>query len=628
MLKITNIGHKLIPVDELLATIKRFPLSILCAVILFILGILLIHGVIDGDDDLIGKVFAVIGSSYFWFGAAVLIGESYRWSYVKQIIISIIGAGVILAIAISSNLWWLNLSFVLPSLLLLIMFAPYLTKDDDISFWIYNRTIWLGVAASYAALILFAGGLSIALLSVHTLFDLKIDDKIYADIWLFSGVVLGPVYALSHVPERFTFFDDEVKSRATPGLGFIANWVSSPLVLIYLLILYAYFIKIFSEQALPNGQLAYMISGFAGAGVVTYLLAWPLYKLSGNEQKPNSPFLRIFYNIFFPALLIPAAVHIYAVWERVHAYGVTESRYALILSAIWFAGLALIFTIKRNAPLKIIPLFLAVLLFAGSFGPWGAVNISGKSQFGRLEKLLEKNGILENGKIKKVAHSITFKDKKSISSILDYLCASDRDYMIAGWFSDAPGKWSCSGGYELTSKMGFDYVSYYSTEDMGKYNLNFNAQNKQFSYIRGYDYLIKNISLYAKNAAVTKVIEPYNPTDEDFAIKIALDRGEYLIISIDDKKVFSYNLKEFVRAHAGRQDSSQPLFIEAQNDNIALRIDFSYLYAGKKSVDEENSNSVEINGNAEGDTDDNINMDNISINSMSFDLIFRLKKRG
>lgn len=565
-----NLIQKLIPVDDLKETIFRFPLSVLCGVTLFIFGFLFNHDFLDDSDEILGRILTTIGCCYFWFGITQLIADRYKWPFIKQMLWALPVAGAMAFLFISSAIWGMHLIFILPALLLLIMVAPYLTGGDDLSFWFFNRQLWFGVIVSYAALILFAGGLSIALAAIDKLFGVDIDHELYLDIWMFASLVIGPVYALSWVPRRFEFTEEDCHDP--PGLKFIVNWISVPMVVMYLLILYAYFIKIVMEGALPSGHLATMISGFVGAGVVTYLVSWPI-RDKGSLQ------LKLFHKIFFPALIIPVGFHFFAIIERVSAYGVTEQRYMLLLSAMWFGFLAIAFTMaKGKAPIKAIPLTLAILFVFASFGPWGGVSVSGLSQYKRLESLLTQNGALKEGKIVKItkANDISFEDRLSISSILDYLCHSERDYMIKDWFLPLEEKenWNCYA-YNLTEKIGFQYVyKYRGSGDDEYFNVyTYQAKNHVLE-IQGYKHIGIEINLNARSIEEEKFWDRAHKLEfqEDDVLQFGLDKKSNLIIRRNEEIILEHDLTEFVKEHKGIERPETYPLLDVKNEQISARL--------------------------------------------------------
>lgn len=584
--------ERIFPVDELIETVRRFPLSVICALSMFVVAILLVHDVIDEKEELIARVFAILGCCYLWFGISRLISESHSWSVVKYLIVSGFIAACVVALFGFSDLWTMHLIFVVPALLLGLMFAPYLTSGDDLSFWFFNRMMWFGVIVSYVALFMFAGGLSLALVAIHTLFEIEINQKVYTDIWLFASMVLGPLYALSWVPKTFKFTEEDCNDP--PGLRFIVNWISAPMVFVYLLILYAYFIKIIFMYEVPNGLLAYMITGFAGAGIVTYLMAWPM-RDRGSVQ------LRLFYRIFFPALLIPVAFHFYAIWERVSAYGITEQRYLILLSAGWFA--VLVFgNLRSKMPIKAIPATLCVLLVFASFGPWGGVHLSGVNQFSRLEKLLVKHDLLQEGEIIAAQEDIPFEDRQNMSSIIDYLCQSGRDAMLEPWFNndnDNVEKWSCHGGYDLTEQLGFDYISRYDNQLQQQERFYLNSPSEQYMDIRPYDFIIKKVSIYQHSESEGTLWTQKWTVDNGAQIKMEYEGGVLKVFD-NQNKIVEVNVNEYVADKVKWERNDQTLLIKGENEHVVYQFFF-----------------YSIDGNVKGETP--------TVEGMNFDFLYRAK---
>ncbi|MGH1404562.1 MAG: DUF4153 domain-containing protein [Alphaproteobacteria bacterium] len=594
---IKNLMERLLPFDELYDTVKRFPLSVFCSVALFFIGIMIVHDVIDDDEENIFRLISVFGCCYFWFGVSTLVAESRCWLKAQALLLSLSGFGAIAVLVFTTHMWGINLLFLLPALLLMLMFAPYLTKGDDLSVWFFNRMIWFGVIVSYAALILFAGGLSVALSAINILFDVDIEGEVYADIWLFASLVLGPIYALSWVPKRFEFTEDDCHDP--PGLKFIMNWISAPMVFVYLLILYAYFIKILITGDVPNGHLAYMITGFVGAGVVTYLASFPL-RNDGAVQ------LRFFHRIFFPALIIPVCFHFYAIWERVSAYGITESRYMIVISAIWFVIIALGNSFTK-LPIKIIPMTLSALMILASFGPWSGVNVSGYSQSARLEVLLIKNGLLVDGQVMKVQNisDVSWDDRKNISSVIDYLCNTERYEVLRQWFEyghdkdyglkqrDEDNNVSvCINREQIETQLGFPYIHRYLSQRDTRY-FNIWDNHRPVMEIKGFDVYLDNIDLllYERNKSYG-----YSFTNDREFFGMLKDHRT-LILRIDDRIILEEDIGGFIEelvqyGNISAYETDLP-FKDFNTDHAVVRLFVNSLY-GEINDDKPEIDSIAV----------------------------------
>lgn len=556
--------EKIFPLDKLKETVLRFPLSVFCASTIFLIAFLFNNKIIDSSiKDFIIHIYMILSLSFLWFVVAKLIAESLRWNVFKLGLISVAGALALFVLLVFSKHFLIHFAFLLPALLLGIMFAPYFKGGDNHSIWYFNRVLWFGVALSFLASLFFATGLSLALLAIHFLFKVDISGHIYTNIWLFSGSIFGLTYALSWVPKKFRFTKDECK--APLGFSFIANWIFVPIVFVYLLILYAYFIKIVITGEVPNGHLTYMINGLVGVGIITYLGAWLL-----RGSKFETPQLRLFYKIFSFALFVPIVFHFYAIWERINAYGITEQRYLLIIFAIWFAVIAITQILPRKS-IRLIPMSLCLLMALASFGPWGAVNVSGNSQFSRLEILLNQNNLLKDGKVVKSEGTIPKKDRINISSILNYLCKSGRGELIKPWFSSEKKKdWKCSSGYNLTKKLGFEYISSYTAQFKNK---RFHMRSKTPTYldVSKYDIILNNNIYVNLNKNNKKPWTKNLSIKDNIDIKMNYDRN-ILKVKIGNYESIAVNIIDIVKTQIDLGRQYRILIIEGDNSDLYYKI--------------------------------------------------------
>ncbi|HEX9006192.1 MAG TPA: DUF4153 domain-containing protein, partial [Bacteroidota bacterium] len=178
------------------------------------------------------------------------------------------------------------------------------------------------------------------------------------------------------------------------------------------IILYAYSIKILVDWDWPKGWFSYLVIGFSMSGIFATLLVHPIARREGNR------FLYLFTRGYFAALLPMTALLFLAIWRRIAEYGITERRYYVLALAIWLTGIILYFLASKAKSIKMIPLSLCVSALLTTFGPWGTQSVAARSQLGRLEALLAKNGILVDGKIAPAQRAVPFADARRISSIL------------------------------------------------------------------------------------------------------------------------------------------------------------------------------------------------------------------
>ena len=319
--------------------------------------------------------------------------------------------------------------FLGPAVVLLAMAAPFLTRDaGSDGFWDFNRTVWLGAALAFLAALILSAGLMFASWAMRELFGWSGRWRVDWDIWLVSFGLFCPWLALSRVPRRFDAPDGAVCPRP---LSMLIAYVLVPLAVGYVIIVYAYLVRILVLWELPQGQVGKIVSFYAGFGIATYLAAWPLRQVGPVH-------VRLFHRYFHFALLPPILLLAAALAVRVSAYGVTEFRYALVVFAIWLAAMTGTFIWRRELRLAMVPLTLAVLLAGTSFGPWGAADVSLRSQTARLASLLTDAGLFADGRVlgSSLENAIGSEDRQEVVSIVRYLDRTGRLHTLDDWFEE------------------------------------------------------------------------------------------------------------------------------------------------------------------------------------------------
>src|SRR5690606_17139411 len=173
------------------------------------------------------------------------------------------------------------------------------------------------------------------------------------------GLFLHPLFFLAGM-ER------EIEKGATfpKALKFFAQYALFPLVVTYLLILYAYSIKRLINWEVPYCRVANRVLSLAVAGIVVYLLVYPWQ--NDSEEKWINQYSRY----FFPAVL-PLNILLFAgIARRISDYDITENRYLVLTLAIWLAGVSLYMIFSRRKDIRLIPCTMAAIGLFISVGPW------------------------------------------------------------------------------------------------------------------------------------------------------------------------------------------------------------------------------------------------------------------
>jgi len=287
---------------------------------------------------------------------------------------------------------------------LFVFFAPFIAKWNKEAYWNYLKSIAFAIVRSA----LFSGvlylGLVFALLAIDSLFDVYIPGERYGQLFIFClGIVNTWIY-LSDFPKNVL---EDTTIHFNKALEVFVKYILIPLVMLYILILYAYSLKILFQWELPQGWVSYMVTALAILGFVVQVIINPIQKTIKAWT------INRFYPWFY-ILLLPLIVLLFtAIFRRISDYGITENRYFVLITAFWILGISLYLLFTKGKKLKVLSITLFVLAIASSFGPWSAFIVSQNSQVKQFKEVYEK--------VKSKNNEATYKEYDQLKSILTYL---------------------------------------------------------------------------------------------------------------------------------------------------------------------------------------------------------------
>ncbi len=394
--------------------VRRFPLPALLSAALTALTLLEIHGADVMRDEMLLRAIAFCITGFVLTLGIALFGEGHGTSAAKTGAASLAGLGLLLL----AFFYPVHLSaghlFLPAATAVFLLIAPFACREvsgDNVWGFVYKSAI--AVMFGGVSTVILAGGLSAILASIGYLFEIKINGKLYADIWSVGWCLFFPLYVLAGVPRELE--SDNGPCDIPAPVSFIANYLMVPMMLAYTGILYAYGLKIAFEWELPRGNLAYMVTGFGIVGILTHLAIYPM-------RERGTRLLRFYFKAFYVLLPVPLVLLAIGLWTRIAEYGITEQRYAIGLCLAWLGGLVVFKALfNKRVHIKHVPMLLCALLLAASFGPWSSQDISLKSQYAKLQQHLTTAGVITaDGKVQKASGDIPFADRRAISSIVEY----------------------------------------------------------------------------------------------------------------------------------------------------------------------------------------------------------------
>ena len=381
----------------------------------------------DGSDLLVATTLALP-----LFFALRLAQERRLLSGLAAGVLRVLGAAALIAVVWrwpdwSDKLKLLHYAQLSLGLHLLAAVVPFVRPGELNGFWQYNRALFLRflIGALYSAVLF--GGLAVALVAIDNLFGLDMPGDLYGDLFAAIGFGFQTWFFTAGVPRDLVALD--ALDEYPRGLKLFSQYVLIPLVTVYLLILLAYLGKVLITTEWPSGWIGWLVSCVSVAGILSILLTHPI------RHRQENAWIVTYGRWFWLAMIPAVGMLLVAVWKRIEQYGITEPRYFLLILTLWLAGMAVIYGFVRSQNIKWLPATLCVLAFVTFLGPWSAYSVSRSSQLSRLESLLERNGMLADGRavtatdtLDAVAagaagDTIPTEDRREIGATLTYLFA-------------------------------------------------------------------------------------------------------------------------------------------------------------------------------------------------------------
>jgi hypothetical protein len=483
------------------AAFARFPAAILSAVVATASAITLVDTCQGGDCEykvlFRAAVAGFLGISFLI--AIVIVGERRSWSRGKNIAMQAVGMLLLIvyALFLPSDLFKPPMVHLIRFWLLMlashlcVALAVLPTGETLGRFWHYNKTLFLRfLTAALFSAVLYAG-LAVALAAIDHLFDMHVKPERYFELWwLIAGVVNTWLFVSGIPGERELLVDDAPYPK---GLKVLAQYILIPIVLVYLVILYAYTGKILVDWQWPKGWVANLVLGFSVTGIFSLLLVYPIRNVAEHR------WIKTFSRWYYIALVPLTILLLLSIWRRIAEYGITENRYFVIGLGFWLAAVVAYFILSKRGNIALIPLSLALLTMFSAFGPWGAFQVSERNQARRLEGVLVRNGMLQGGRVTRTTAVVSWEDQKDVSSIVEYLYTTHGLQSIRPWFPDSlggllagegtPSSYRSEVPKKVVESLGLPFVpAWQRQQEEG--TRQFSASRRGVVDIRGYDLLV------------------------------------------------------------------------------------------------------------------------------------------
>lgn len=484
--------------------IERFPLTIFCGIIVFLLSFYMLETSGTNNNRFIEEVLKLIFLMILCIpltAALELIREKY-FSGKNKWIIRALNAMITLAFIVFYRFYYLyevgkelffdNSEKLLATGIIFFLFfllAPIIGKKEEEEKYFQSVIVDKAVTVLFSVVLFL--GLTVVFLTVDGLSLIKLEGKIYVETWLFVVFVFAMIFFASKLKK----VDENLEEYEIHKVfKFLIYFIVIPLITIYTGILYIYFGKMLITRSWPQGLVSHLILWYTIFSLFIMIMVTPMTK--------KDPVAKVFKK-YFPLASIPLlALSIVSISKRISQYGVTELRYFIVLLGIWliFCMVSSIF----KARLSVILISLIAVVYISVFSPVNNRRITIMSQNKRLERILIKHGLLKDGKLVKNS-GLNENQKYEITDVLNYILGiRDKKEGIENVqpFGKSDGK-PYTNIDEFEKAVGIDHSWYQygsGTDDYyAVFTINEKQQNDSYNAVEevnGYEYLVSNITSY------------------------------------------------------------------------------------------------------------------------------------
>ena len=295
----------------------------------------------------------------------------------------------VLMFGTKASAWCIGISWLIGIILLLIGDRRLDNKE-------YGRNILDNVLKVGAGFLV--GGILIGIVlaiigSVNFLFKFDLGEKWFSYPTAFIALVILPLLCCWFVSHS------SIRVKGDKLLQIVVDYILSPALVIYAIILFFYIFRILLKWELPQGGVAYLVISFICIALLCHLLRLQLEKRH----------FEWFYKAFPIIAIAPLVLLWIGIFRRVGEYGITEARFYLILLALLLTVFVAMLSKDRWRNFQLMTLILVASAALFTFVPGiRAKDFERRSQLSR--PVNEDGNVVEDTKEALAERSWSFKD--------------------------------------------------------------------------------------------------------------------------------------------------------------------------------------------------------------------------
>lgn len=544
---------------SIISGIRRFPAAVGISAAIMVLALILNHSGATMPESAIKwltRIIMTLGLGIPLSVALQLYLERRRIVKVMQFLLHWAALAALLVVylfillpGIDRPMYAIRFISLLVAAVTLVPAVPYLfgpRGDERFALKLLLRLLITGIFTG-----ILIGGIFLMLLMLEKLLAVHLWDKAYSDVAIVCFGIFTPSFLLAGVPRSDENFETE---PFQPLVRILLGYIAYPLLAAYTAVIYAYFVRILLQWSWPSNMLVNMVLWYTAIGVLA------LYFMRG--QNAANRWFAIFDRWYPRLTVLPITLMFAGLFIRIGAYGFTESRYFVLVAALWVAAvtaLSILFKPEKR-PNTATPALIVALAALAVLGPWSAFGVSSASQNARLENLLRRNSMLSASGGIVAKQDVPDGDKRQIYSILDYF-ESKQELEKAKALP--PGATIAT----LPQALGFDRPAAPGTPNQGIY-INSNLPVSLLD-VAGYDYIF--LSQYS-------TVQSSRSGD----VEMAVDGNSIFTVKKNGAALYTKDLKEYAKGYEsayvqGKQYSTEELTKKDGNDFVDVTFVFSQI---------------------------------------------------
>ena len=547
---------------------ERFPITIILAFMHFITGIYIAEVRNFQSDEFI-EVNLLLFGSIFITGMCEIIREKYFYEKNKWLVRGIYSF-ITLVLSIIFYVDYLqtndynNFKFwaLIPISIILFVLIPILNRENKEK---YLQSEFSDFVITYIfAAVLFVG-IAIVLTTISYLFFSSNNDfffRLTTYFFWFIAEVFGASLFLSLLKKT----DDDLENYKFPSIfNLLIKFVIIPLIVIYTGVLYIYMAKAVISMQLPKGLISHLVLWYTAFSVIIIILITPFTqkdKFLGNFKK------------YFPYFSIPLIfASLFALFQRIYQYGITEKRYYVLILIFWLLFCVILFIRKMNITGIFISLIACVVIAV--YTPFSAKSVSNFSQKERLKRMLVKYGALKDGKISKITQKLTNRQGNHIHTTIQYI-SSNSDIQKLNFKNEKGEVYSTLEDLEKALDVKESWKDYYIVRNEDDNGENYDEKEIVAYRVKNSENaeLISDTTGYDNFISYKKVDneDPINQENESEKYKITVKNKIIAIKSKDGTELAKINYEDAIKQIVSKlrtsklQDKKDVGYVVSQKD--------------------------------------------------------------